>query len=145
MPSYLLRDGDEVRFFPEFLGITVSVRPGFIKGTGKAKQGSLPICVEGDEKSVIVTACPYVNKVEGYTGGTGTLKISKLKQAHISQKTKIATKAVLLNGNRIPFAAEFQVEVGGFNQVAQTTDASGRIYSQGQGYFETKNAKNKSN
>lgn len=145
MASYILKDGDEVKFFTEFTTATVTVQSGFIKASGKATINQTPICVEGDEKSVMVKGCSYINKAEQFSGGTGTLKISLLKEAHISSKTKIGEKAVLLNANRIPFDAEFVVDTPGKQpSPSEVFDVPGRVYSKGQGYFEAKNTKTKS-
>ena len=60
MADFILITGDLAMFTPTFGQAIVTVRPGNLVGTGKSKINYKPVCVDGDEKKVIVPGCPYM-------------------------------------------------------------------------------------
>ena len=50
MSDFILITGDKAMFNPTFGQAIVTVRPGDLIGTGKAKINGKMICVDGDEK-----------------------------------------------------------------------------------------------
>lgn len=107
MTDFILVDGDIVNFNPTFGNATVTVKPGNLSGSSKAKVDSKPVCVEGDESNVSVPGCAYIAG-NFSTPGTGTLKISALGGDQKAVKTKIGGKSVLLKGTQ--FTAQFEVQ-----------------------------------
>lgn len=108
MADIILITGDKVMFNPTFGQAIVAVRPGDLIGTGKDKINQKLVCVDGDEKTVIVLGCSYMTPQ--YTiPGMGMLTIESLADNQKAQKTKSAGKPVLLQGSS--FKAKFQVMV----------------------------------
>lgn len=107
MPDFILIDGDQVNFLPNFGAALVVVKPGKITGSGPATLNSKKICVVGDEQQVSVPGCSYTTPQYSIPG-TGTLKIAALADDQKAQKTETGGKAALLKGGN--FTAEFKVE-----------------------------------
>ncbi len=108
MPDFILITGDQAMFIPIFGKAIVVVRPGTLTGTGKATVNKKIICIDGDEKKVIVPGCPYTSP-PFVTPGTGTLSIQSLAPNQKARRVKSRGKAVLLKGTT--FTAKFQVMV----------------------------------
>lgn len=106
MSDFILVTGDTATFNSAFGVATVTVAPGTLVGTGKAKINKKQICVDGDEKSVVVPGCSYTASVY-VTPGTGILTIESLAGNQKAQKTKSGGNPVLLKG--ATFTAKFQV------------------------------------
>ena len=106
MGDFVLITGDIVMFNPTF-GIAMVVPiPGTLIGSGKGSVGGKPVCVDGDEKNVLVPGCVYT--AGPYTiPGVGMLLIDSLGPDQKALKTKSAGKPVLLKGST--FIAKFQV------------------------------------
>ncbi len=106
MADFVLVSGDQALFNPTFGAATVVVRPGNLAGTGKAKAAGKPLCVDGDEKKVLVPGCTYMTPQ--YTiPGVGTLSIQSLGGDQKTSKTKCGGKPVLIKGST--FTAKLQV------------------------------------
>jgi hypothetical protein len=108
MSDFILMTGDKAMFNPTFGQATVVVRPGDLIGTGKDKINQKLVCVDGDEKKVIVPGCPYMTPQYSIPG-VGMLTIESLGGNQKAQKTKSGGKSVLLKG--ASFQAKFQVMV----------------------------------
>jgi len=103
----VLRTGDMAIFLPAFGKALVTVAPGVLAGTGATVNAQkMTVCVEGDEKKVMVPGCAYISPPY-VTPGVGILKIKKLGGDQLSKKTKVKGKKVMLKGTT--FQAEFQV------------------------------------
>ncbi|MGV0107098.1 Contractile injection system spike tip protein [Nostoc sp. DSM 114160] len=108
MADFILITGDRAMFNKTFGQAIVTVRPGDLIGTGKDKINQKLVCVDGDEKKVIVPGCPYMTSQ--YTiPGVGILSIESLAGNQKAKKTKSGGKPVLLKG--ASFKAKFQVTV----------------------------------
>ncbi|MBP5974995.1 hypothetical protein HW132_20205 [Brasilonema sp. CT11] len=106
MLDFILTTGDQAMFIPTFGKAIVVVRPGFLIGSGRAKVQGKTICVEGDEKKVIVPGCPYTSPPH-LIPGAGILTIQSLAANQKARRVKSGGKAVLLKGST--FTAKFQV------------------------------------
>jgi hypothetical protein len=107
MPDFILVDGDQVNFLPNFGAAVVVVRPGVLAGRGPATLGGKAVCVDGDQETVSVSGCPYLTP-QYCIPGTGTLKIAALAANQKAKKTKTGGKAILLKGGS--FTAQFEVQ-----------------------------------
>lgn len=138
MADFILITGDKVIFNPTFGQAIVTVKPGDLIGTGKDKINQKLVCVDGDEKLVILPGCSYITS-QHTIPGMGILSIQSLAGNQKAQKTKSGGKPVLLKG--ASFTAKFQVIAP-----AQQPSATGPIpdatpqYS-GTGSFMTTNQK----
>ena len=108
MADFILITGDKAMFNPNFGQAIITVRPGDLIGTGKDKINQKLVCVDGDEKKVIVPGCPYITSQYSIPG-TGMLVIESLAANQKAQKTKSSGKPVLLKGGQ--FQAKFTVMV----------------------------------
>lgn len=108
MADFILTTGDLAMFNPLFGAAVVTVIPGNLVGTGKAMVNKKMICVDGDEKTVMVPGCPYMTPVFSIPG-VGMLSISSLGADQKAKRTKSNNKPVLLKGST--FNAKFQVMV----------------------------------
>ncbi len=108
MPDFILTTGDKALFTPSFGQATVVPQPGNLIGTGTDKINGKPVCIDGDEKKVLVPGCTYMTPQ--YTiPGVGMLSISGLAANQKAKKTKSGGQPVLLKG--ASFQAKFQVMV----------------------------------
>lgn len=107
MPDFILIDGDQASFQPNFGAAVVGVRPGRLKAGGSAGLGGKKLCVAGDESGVAVPGCTYVTPQYAIPG-SGTLKISALGGDQKARKTRDAGRPVLLRGGS--FQARFEVQ-----------------------------------
>ncbi|MBO1349143.1 MAG: hypothetical protein EBE86_017920 [Hormoscilla sp. GUM202] len=108
MADFILTTGDQAPFTPTFGAATVVPVLGILAGTGKGTINKKQICVDGDEKKVIVSGCAYMTPVYSIPG-VGTLTIDSLGGNQKAKKTKSGGKPVLLKGST--FKAKFQVMV----------------------------------
>lgn len=106
MADFILITGDKAMFNPTFGPATVVVQPGTLAGSGKGKISGKLVCVDGDEKKVIVPGCTYMTPQYSIPG-VGILSIQSLGGDQKAQKTKSGGKPVLLKGST--FTAKFQV------------------------------------
>ncbi len=100
--------GDKAIFNPSFGQAIVTVRPGELIGTGKDKINHQLVCVDGDEKKVILPGCSYMTSQYSIPG-LGILSIESLANDQKAKKTQSGGKPVLLKGGL--FKAKFQVTV----------------------------------
>jgi hypothetical protein len=107
MADYVLIDGDQAIFMPNFGAAIVVVQPGKLAGSGPGTVGDKKMCIEGDEKSVSVQGCMYMTP-QYCIPGTGTLEIDSLAGDQKATKTKTGGTAVLLVGSK--FTAKFKVQ-----------------------------------
>jgi hypothetical protein len=107
MPDFILIDGDEALFNPNFGAAVVMIKPGTLKASGPATLNGKQFCVDGDESKVAVAGCSYVTPQYSIPG-TGTLKIAALDSSQKATKTKTGRKLVLLKGGN--FTAKFEVQ-----------------------------------
>ena len=102
----ILLDGDFVNFLPFFPPATVVVRQGTLTASGGDPVFGRRMCVEGDERLVMVPGCPYTTPQ--YTvPGVGTLTVHLLHPSSVARKTTSNGRKVLLNG--MPFFGRFLV------------------------------------
>lgn len=108
MENYIVT-GDQVMFLPNFGSAVITPIPGVITGSAtKTFVTGKPVCLEGDEKKVVVPGVAYINAA--YTiPGVGILTIQALGGDQTSKKTKIEGKAPILMGTL--FDAKFTVNV----------------------------------
>lgn len=132
MSDFILVTGDLAIFNPIFGQATVTVLPGVITGSGKATISKKIICIDGDEKTVIVPGCPYVTPIFTIPG-VGTLLIESLATDQKARRVKSSRKPVLLKGST--FKAKFQVIVPAGNGADLTP------YYMGSGTFVTTNVR----
>ncbi len=107
MPDLILINGDKANFNPAFGPAIVVVRPGTLVATGKAGLMGKMVCIDGDEKKVMVPGCVYTTPVYSVPG-VGTLKIQSLGGDQKAIKTNSNGKVVLLRGSM--FIAKFEVQ-----------------------------------
>ena len=140
MADFIIITSDQAVFLPAFGAATVAVRPGRIAGSGSGTLKGQPVCVAGDEKTVLVPGCVYTTPSHSIPGA-GTLKVSELAGNQKAKKTSFDGKKAILKGGQ--FKAVFQVDVP-----AQQPTVGGPVPDpnpqyQGQGNFVTANAKYK--
>lgn len=131
--DHIIIDGDLVLFSTVLgtTGVALGVIPVTIKGTGKITVQGKPVCIEDDVKTVMLN-CQYINPP--YTvPGSGTLKIKKLADDQLTQKTKSGDHAVLLKGSK--FEAEFQVAAFAINPGVVPPKPDDTMIYQGEGQF----------
>jgi hypothetical protein len=138
MTDFILITGDIAIFNPTFGQAIVIVRPGDLIGTGKAKINGKLICVDGDEKKVIVPGCTYMTPQYSIPG-VGTLSIQSLAGNQKAKKTKSKGKPVLLKG--ASFTAKFQVTVPAQQPSAPAPIPDATPQYSGTGTFITTNTK----
>jgi len=107
MADYVLIDGDQAMFLPNFGAAIVVVQPGKMAGSGPTTVGDKKVCVDGDESSVAVRGCMYMTPQYSIPG-TGTLEIDSLAGDQKASKTKSGGTPVLLVGST--FTAKFTVQ-----------------------------------
>ncbi len=108
MSDFILTTGDQVMFNPTFGQAIVVVRPGNLIGSGNDKVNGKIVCVDGDEKKVMVPGCSYITS-QCSIPGVGMLTIESLAGDQKAKKTRSGGKPVLLKGSN--FKAKFQVMV----------------------------------
>ncbi|HLP87134.1 MAG TPA: hypothetical protein VK184_00810 [Nostocaceae cyanobacterium] len=138
MADFILITGDKVIFNPSFGQAIVAVQPGDLTGTGKDKINQKLVCVDGDEKQVIVPNCTYVTS-QHTISGMGILSIESLAGNQKAQKTKSGGKAVLLKG--ASFTAKFQVTVPAQQPSTPSPIPDATLQYSGTGSFMTTNQK----
>ncbi|HEU0015544.1 MAG TPA: hypothetical protein VFQ45_17845 [Longimicrobium sp.] len=106
MADSILMTGDMVMFIPAFSPAVIVPVPGTLAGTGRAGIGKKPVCVDGDEKNVVVPGVVYMTPSHPIPG-VGILTIAALGGDQKAKKTKCGGKAVLLKGST--FDAKLQV------------------------------------
>ena len=107
MPDYILIDGDQALFLPNFGAAIVVVRPGDLRASGPATRGGKRVCADGDERQVAVPGCTYITPQYSIPGN-GTLKIAALNGDQVARKTRTGGKPMLLKGSQ--FTAKFEVQ-----------------------------------
>ncbi|HET7462406.1 MAG TPA: hypothetical protein VFJ82_14230 [Longimicrobium sp.] len=137
MSDFILVTGDMVMFNPPFGAATVVPVPGTLSGTGRSNVGHKPVCVDGDEKMVMVPGVTYISPPY-VIPGVGMLSIDSLGGDQKATKTKSGGKAVLLKGST--FQAKFQVVAPAMQPTptGPVPDAT-PSYSGGTGMFVTTN------
>jgi hypothetical protein len=138
MSDFILITGDKAMFNPNFGQAIVIARPGNLIGTGKAKINGKPICIDGDEKKVIVPGCSYMT-AQYSIPGMGILSIQSLAGNQKAKKTKSKGKPVLLKG--ASFTAKFQVTVPAQQPSAPAPIPDATPQYSGTGTFITTNLK----
>ncbi|MFK7787443.1 MAG: hypothetical protein AB8B56_20130 [Crocinitomicaceae bacterium] len=134
----IIMDGDQVSFIPAFVGALVSVQPGKITASGETTIKGKKVCIEGDEKSVVVTGCAYMTP-QLPVPGSGTLKIQALGGDQITKKIKSGNKGVIVRGST--FDAVFEViQPATLPGTPPVLDAVNAKYS-GEGMFISSNVK----
>lgn len=106
MADFILTTGDTVLFNPSFGAAIVTPIPGTLVGTGRSTVGGKPVCVEGDEKQVVVPGVVYMSPAYPIPG-VGVLKIDALAADQKGRETRSGGKPVLLKGGS--FTAKLQV------------------------------------
>jgi len=132
----LLITGD-LAVFPTVFGAAVVPAPmsAPIVGSGKASVDGKPVCVAGDEASVVVAVCTYTAGAFSVPG-TAMLTIAALVTDQSSQGVSSGDKAALLA--RSKFVASLQVLVGA--QLPAGTPDVVLTYT-GEGEFQSSNSR----
>ena len=136
MSDFILVTGDIVMFMPAFGAATVVPVPGTLVGTGRNNIGKKPVCVDGDEKTVIVPGVVYTSATHPIPG-VGMLTIDALGGDQKAVQTRSGGKAVLLKGST--FTAKFQVMVPAQVVAGPTTVPDATPSYSGNGQFITTN------
>lgn len=106
MDNYIV-SGDQAIFLPNFGSAVITPIPGVIVGSAvKTTVTGKPVCLEGDEKKVVVPGVAYINASYSIPG-VGVLTIQALGGDQTSKKTTIEGKAPILKGTQ--FDAKFTV------------------------------------
>lgn len=134
----IIIDTDQAVFQPAFGAATVVVRPGIMKGTGKTTLQGKFVCVDGDEKQLMVPGCMYTAGAFS-APGVGTLKIEALAGNQLTTKTKSGGKPVILKG--ATFTAKFEVQVPAMNPAPPSPVPDPMSMYMGQGQFVSTNVK----
>lgn len=136
MADSILLTGDTVVFSPSFGAAVAVPAPGTLSGTGRSSVGGKPVCVDGDEKTVIVPGVAYTNA--SFTiPGVGILSIASLGGDQKARKTKSGGKPVLLKGST--FTAKLQVTVPAQQPAAPSPIPDATPEFSGTGQFVTTN------
>ena len=107
MDDFILIEGDQVIFLPNFGAATVVVKPGQLKGSGPCTLNGKKLCIVGDEAGVSVPGCTYT--AGPFTiPGVGTLKVASLGANHTARQTNTGGRPLLLKGSN--FIARFEVQ-----------------------------------
>jgi hypothetical protein len=138
MAYFILITGDKAMFNPNFGQAIVTVRPGDLIGSGKDKINQKLVCVDGDEKKVIVPGCTYITAQHSIPG-MGMLLIQSLAGNQKAQKTQSNGKPVLLKGGE--FKAKFTVLVPAQQPSAPNPIPDNTPQYSGTGTFITTNLK----
>jgi hypothetical protein len=134
--DYILVTGDTVMFMPAFGPATIVPVPGTLVGSGRGNIGKKPVCVDGDEKTVVVPGVVYTS-ASFPIPGVGILTIDSLGGDQKAQKTKSGGKPVLLKGST--FTAKLQVTVPAQVVSGPSTVPDATPSYSGQGQFVTTN------
>ncbi len=134
--DFVIIDGDEVEFLPNFGPAIVSVKPGKMKASGQTTINGKKVCVDGDEKNIELTNCDYISGA--FVNGKGTLKIKQLVSGQLTQKASSGDKSIILKGK--PFIAQFDVTSPGKMPPPANTPDPVPIYI-GMGKFKPGNNK----
>lgn len=106
MDNYIVA-GDQAIFMPAFGQAIITPIPGvMVSSATKTMVTKKPVCLDGDEKKVVVSGVAYISG-SFVIPGVGTLTIQQLGGDQKSMKTKIEGKAPILKGTM--FTAKFQV------------------------------------
>lgn len=138
MTDFILITGDKAMFNQTFGQAIITVSPGDLIGTGKAKINGKLICVDGDERKVTVPGCTYTT-AQHTIPGTGMLFIQSLSGDQTAKKTKSGGKPVLLKGGQ--FNAKFTVLVPAQKPSTPSPIPDTTLQYSGTGTFMTTNIK----
>ena len=108
MSDHIVIDGDLALFNASFGPAMVAVRPGTVRGSGRARVTGKTACVAGDESSVSVAGCTYFAGQYSIPG-TGTLTIAALGGDQQAASSATGGKKLLLKGST--FTGKFTVTV----------------------------------
>jgi hypothetical protein len=128
-------DGDAAVFEAQFGAAMVDVQDGTMVGSGHGTIDGAPICVEGDEASVIVGPVPYSTPTHS-TKGAGLLTIDSLGSDQLASQTTTGDAKVILVGTK--FNAKFAVSVPAQQPGTPPVPDNNTEYA-GFGSFETAN------
>ncbi len=135
--KFVIVSGDQAVFEPSFAPATlIAPPPGTIVGTGRANVFGSPVCVVGDEASVVV---PTSYAIGTSTPGSGVLRITGLGADQQSVSGQSDQRALIVAGTR--FRASLTV-VTPTTTGGSPVDSPGTVYAGG-GQFVTQNTKTK--
>lgn len=130
--NYILT-GDQVVFLPNFGSAIITPIPGVIIGSAaKMTVNSKPVCLQGDEKKVVVSGVAYINGSFAIPG-VGTLTIEALGGDQTSKKTTVEGKPPIVMGTM--FTAKFTVMTPAQMPTPSGTQPDGVPMFTGQGMF----------
>lgn len=106
MSNYIIIDGDQLKFEPQFGSNTVTpTATPVIHGSGEATIEDKKICIQGDEKNVSIKAS-YISS-DYPNPGTGTITITSLADDQQAQFATAETPLILVGSQ---FTASFTPE-----------------------------------
>ncbi len=139
MGDFIVITGDQAIFDGSTFGdAKVVAPPGVISGKGKAKITGKPVCIDGDELTVVVSGCIYTTS-KCTIPGSGTLLIKSLASDQKAKKVKSGGKPVILKGSQ--FDAKFMVMVPAQQPSVPSPIPDTMLQYMGKGTFQTTNTK----
>ena len=139
MGDFIVITGDKAMFDGSSFGdAKVVAQPGTLIGKGKAKVTGKPVCVDGDEMTVVVPGCVYTTS-KCTIPGSGTLFIKALGGDQKAKKVKSGGKPVILKGSQ--FDAKFMVMVPAQQPSSPSPIPDTMLQYMGKGSFQTTNTK----
>jgi len=137
MNDYVIVSGDQAIFLPSFGGAVVTVAPGIIVASSDLKAQSVPVCLEGDESTVIVPGCAYM-RPPYVIPGIGIITIDDLNTNQLTINSTYNGRRIILKG--ITFDAKFTV-VSPAWKPGETWIPDSSVSYNGTGSFLTTNTK----
>ena len=138
MTDFILTTNDQAIFDepPAEFGLTIVIAPpGILQGSGNATINGKTICVEGDEKKIIVP-CTYTTSV--YTiPGNGELSIKTLAPNQKAIRARSNGRHLLLKGDT--FSAQLQVLRPAMEPTEPIPTPDTTLQYSGTGFFNTTN------
>ena len=141
MADFIIKAGDTVVFNPAFGPALVTVAPGTMSVSGKAKVDGSIVCVVGDEAAVAVSGVAYT--VGAFTiPGTGTLTIAALGVDQTGKKTSALQNPLILKGSTFTALFTASLRAGQPNPPGPPTPDPVGTFT-GSGQFITTNVRTK--
>lgn len=138
MADPIVITGDSAVFPTSCGGATLPPVKAPMSGSGRDTVQKKAVCVDGDERKVMVSGVSYTTSTHTIPG-TGSLMIQALADSQKSKKAKSGGKPVLIAKGK--FTAKFMVMVPAQQPSSPNPIPDNTIQYVGQGEFETTNQK----